>query len=39
MGSRLGASLPSFAVAFVLSLVVLPRRVTFIVGSPERPEH
>jgi len=26
MGSRLGASLPSFAVAFVLSLVVLPRR-------------
>jgi purine-cytosine permease-like protein len=39
MGSRLGASLPSFAVAFVLSLVVLPRRVTFIVGSPARPEH
>jgi nucleobase:cation symporter-1, NCS1 family len=39
MGSRLGASLPSFAVAFVLSLVVLPRRVTFTVGSPERPEH
>ena len=26
MDSRLGASLPSFAVAFVLSLVVLPRR-------------
>lgn len=28
MGSRLGASLPSFAVAFVLSLVVLPRHGT-----------
>jgi nucleobase:cation symporter-1, NCS1 family len=39
MGSRLGASLPSFAVAFVLSIVVLPRRVTFILGSPEQPEH
>jgi purine-cytosine permease-like protein len=26
MGSRLGASLPSFAVAFVLALVVLPKR-------------
>ena len=25
-GSRLGASLPSFAVAFLLSLVILPRR-------------
>jgi hypothetical protein len=24
--SRLGASVPSFAVAFVLSLIVLPRR-------------
>jgi nucleobase:cation symporter-1, NCS1 family len=28
MDSRLGASLPSFAVAFGLSLVMLPRRVT-----------
>jgi NCS1 family nucleobase:cation symporter-1 len=32
MGSRLGASLPSFAVAFVLSLVVLPRRRTPVAG-------
>jgi len=32
MGSRLGASLPSFAVAFVLSLVVLPRRGKAVVG-------
>jgi nucleobase:cation symporter-1, NCS1 family len=39
MGSRLGASLPSFAAAFVLSLMVLPSRATFIVGSPEQPEH
>jgi NCS1 family nucleobase:cation symporter-1 len=29
-GSRLGASVPSFAVAFVLSLVVLPRRGTAV---------
>jgi NCS1 family nucleobase:cation symporter-1 len=28
LGSRLGASVPSFVVAFVLSLVVLPRRGT-----------
>jgi nucleobase:cation symporter-1, NCS1 family len=28
LGSRLGASLPSFVVAFVLSLVVLPKRGT-----------
>jgi nucleobase:cation symporter-1, NCS1 family len=28
MGSRLGTSLPSFAVAFLLSLVVLPKRGT-----------
>lgn len=35
MGSRLGASLPSFAVAFVLSLVVLPRRGA-PVGGPSR---
>jgi hypothetical protein len=26
MGSRLGASVPSFAVAFLLTLLVLPRR-------------
>jgi NCS1 family nucleobase:cation symporter-1 len=32
MGSSLGASLPSFAVAFVLALVVLPRR-----GTPPSP--
>jgi purine-cytosine permease-like protein len=32
MSSRLGASLPSFAVAFVLSLVVLPRRGKTMVG-------
>jgi NCS1 family nucleobase:cation symporter-1 len=36
MGSRLGASLPSFAVAFVLSLVVLPRRGR-PVGGREHP--
>jgi len=28
MGSRFGASVPSFAVAFVLSLIVIPRRST-----------
>ena len=28
LGSRLGASVPSFAVAFLLSLAVLPRRST-----------
>ncbi len=33
MGSRLGASLPSFAAAFVLALVVLPKRRTRAVGS------
>jgi len=32
LGSRLGASVPSFAVAFVLSLVVLPRRGKAVVG-------
>jgi NCS1 family nucleobase:cation symporter-1 len=32
LGSRLGASLPSFAVAFLLSLVVLPRRDKTLVG-------
>jgi putative hydroxymethylpyrimidine transporter CytX len=32
MDSQLGASLPSFTVAFVLSLVVLPRRGTSPVG-------
>ena len=32
MGSRLGASVPSFAVAFVLALVVLPRRSAPVVG-------
>jgi nucleobase:cation symporter-1, NCS1 family len=37
MGSRLGASLPSFGVAFVLSLVVLPRRSTPVGGGPEHP--
>jgi len=26
LGSRVGASIPSFAVAFALSLLVLPRR-------------
>jgi hypothetical protein len=36
MGSRLGASVPSFAVAFVLSLLVLPRRRTPVVGEPLR---
>jgi purine-cytosine permease-like protein len=33
MGSRLGASVPSFTVAFVLSLLMLPRRRTPVVGS------
>jgi hypothetical protein len=28
LGSRLGASLPSFVVAFALSLVLLPKRTT-----------
>jgi NCS1 family nucleobase:cation symporter-1 len=32
MGSRLGASLPSFAAAFVLALVVLPKRGTHTVA-------
>jgi purine-cytosine permease-like protein len=36
MGSRLGASVPSFAVAFVLSLLLLPRRRTPVVGEPLR---
>ncbi len=33
LGSRLGASLPSFALAFVMSLVMLPRRGTSGVGQ------
>lgn len=32
LGSRLGASVPSFAVAFVLSLIVLPRRGRSVEG-------
>ncbi len=39
MGSRLGASLPSFAAAFGLSLVVLPRRATPEIDSPHQPDH
>jgi putative hydroxymethylpyrimidine transporter CytX len=34
MDSRLGASLPSFAVAFVLSLLVLPRRHLLTTDGP-----
>jgi len=36
LGSRLGASVPSFIVAFVLSLVVLPRRATTAGPSPDQ---
>jgi nucleobase:cation symporter-1, NCS1 family len=37
MGSRLGASVPSFAVAFVLSLIVIPRRAPVSSGA-RRPD-
>ena len=39
MGSHFGASLPSFAAAFGLSLVVLPRRATPEIDSPDQPDH
>jgi NCS1 family nucleobase:cation symporter-1 len=37
MSSRLGASVPSFVVAFVLSLVVIPRRSTPVSSAARRP--